>query len=132
MITYEIELTTSRKRVDSNLLYDEYFTIPYITDTIPISPSGHQLPSQAKINVWIIAINGEEPIKAQGVLDVINFHQNPRGKSKIKIRLCRSKIYQITDLEEIFSIFDQVRPVFPHIEVRIPKKPPTPKNIGEF
>ena len=27
---------------------DEGFTIPYITDTIPNSPAGHQLPSQAK------------------------------------------------------------------------------------
>ena len=48
---------------------DEYFTIPYITDTIPNSPAGHQLPSQAKRYVWIAAINGEEPITAKGILD---------------------------------------------------------------
>ena len=36
-----------------------------------------------------------------------------------------------TYLEEIFSIFDQVRPVVSHFEVRLPNKPPTPKNIGE-
>ena len=38
---------------------DEDFTIPYINDTIPDSPAGHQFPTQAKQNVWIIAINGE-------------------------------------------------------------------------
>ena len=27
------------------------------------------------------------------------------------------------------SIFDQVRPVVSHLEFRLPKKPPTPKNI---
>ena len=41
-----------------NLLDDEDFTIPYITDTIPNYPAGHQLLSQAKINLWIIAMNG--------------------------------------------------------------------------
>ena len=45
--------------------------------------------------------------------------------------LCRSKSYQSTDLEEIRSRFDQVRPVVSHLEVRLPKKPPTKKNIGD-
>ena len=39
--------------------------------------------------------------------------------------------YQRTDIEEIGSIFDQVRPVVSHIEACLPNKPPAPKNIGE-
>ena len=58
IITYEIELPPSGKKIGFNLLDDEDFTIPYITNTIPNSPAGHQLPLQAKINVWIVAING--------------------------------------------------------------------------
>ena len=58
IVTYEIELPPSGKRIGFNLLDDEYFTIPYITDTIPNSPAVNQLPSQAKQNVWIVAING--------------------------------------------------------------------------
>ena len=42
-----------------------------------------------------------------------------------------SKSSQRTYLEEICSIFDQVRPVVSHLEVCITRKPPTPKNIGE-
>ena len=80
--------------------------------------------------MWIIDINGEEPITAQGVLDELNCHQTLRGKSKINISLCIRKSYQRTDLEEIRSRFDQVRPVVSHIEVRLPKKPTTPNNIG--
>ena len=34
--------------------------------------------------------------------------------------------------EKILKKFAQVRPVVSHLEVRLPKKPPTPKNIGEF
>ena len=79
----------------------------------------------------IVAINGEENITAQGVLDELNRHQTTRDKSNIKISLYRRKNYQITEIEDIFSIFDQVRPVASHIEVCLPKKPPTPKNIGE-
>ena len=81
--------------------------------------------------MWIVAINGEEPITTQGVLDELNRRQTPQGKSKIKIRLCRRKSYQRTDLEEIRSRFDQVRPVVSHLEVRLPNKPPTPNNIGD-
>ena len=62
-----------------NLLDDEEFRIPYITDTIPKFPAGHQLISQAKINVWIIAINEEDHITAQGVLDELH-GVNPRSR----------------------------------------------------
>ena len=79
MITYEIELPPSGNKVGFNLLDDEYFKITYIINAIPNTPSSHQLPSQAKWNVWIIAINGEEPITAQGVLYELNHHQTTRG-----------------------------------------------------
>ena len=65
------------------------------------------------------------------MLDELNLHQAPHVKSKIKISLCRRKSYQRTYLEEIRSRFDQVRPVVSHLEVCLPNKPPTPKNIGE-
>ena len=81
--------------------------------------------------MWTIAINGEENITAQYVLDDLNHNQNPCGKSNIKISLCRWKSYQRTYLEYICSIFDQVRPIVLHLEFRLPKKSPTPKNIGE-
>ena len=83
----KIYLPTSRKKIGFNLLDDEYF-IPYINDTIPNSPAGCQIPTQAKLNMWIIYINGEDPITYQGVLDELNRYQSPRGKSKIKISLC--------------------------------------------
>ena len=57
IITYEIELPPSVKKVGFNLMGDEDSTIPYITDTIPNSLAGHQLPTQAKLNLWVIAIN---------------------------------------------------------------------------
>ena len=78
MITYEIELPPSGNKVGFNLLDDEDIIIPYITDTIPNSPVGHQLPSQAKLDVWIITINGKETISDQGSLDELNHHKNPR------------------------------------------------------
>ena len=70
-------------------------------------------------------------ITDQGEIYELNCHQTPRGKSKVKISLCRRKSYQIKYLEEICSIFGQVKPVVSHIEVCLPKKHTTPKNIGE-
>ena len=77
VITYKIELPPSGQKFDFYLLYDEDFTIPYITDTIPNSPDGHQLLKQAKLNRWIIDINGEEHITCQGALDELNRYQKP-------------------------------------------------------
>ena len=119
------------KKVSFNLLDDEDFTIPYITDTIPNAPSGHQLLTQAKINGWIIYINGEDPITAQDTIDELNHHQNLLEESKVNVSPCIRKSYQRTDIEEICSRFDQFRPIVSHLGVRLPKKPPTPKNIGE-
>ena len=90
---------------------DEDFTITYVIDTIPNSPVCHKLPTQAKKNVWIVAIIIEDPITDQGALDDLNIHQTPCGKSKVKISLCRRQICQSTYLEDNHSIFYQVRPV---------------------
>ena len=75
--------------------------------------------------MWIIDINGGEPMKAQGTLDELNQHQTPSGKSKVKISIHRRNIYRRTDLEDIHYRFYQVRPVVSHLEVCLPKKPPT-------
>ena len=127
----KIELPPDGKKMGFNSLDDEDFTIPYVIDTIPNSPAGNQLPTQAKKNVCIISINREYTITSQGSLDELNRHQTTHGKSKVKISLLRRKIYQRTDIEEIRSRFYQVRPVVSHIEVCIPEKPLTPKKIGE-
>ena len=79
----------------------------------------------------IVAINREEPITAQVLLDELNRHQTPRNKSNIKITLCRRKSYQRTDLEEICSRFDHVKPVVSHFKVRLPKKHTTQTNNDE-
>ena len=44
IFTYEIELLPTGNNVGFNLLDYEDFAIPYITDTIPNPPAGHQLP----------------------------------------------------------------------------------------
>ena len=48
IITYEIELPLAGKKIGFNLPDEEYFTIPYVPDTVPNSPDSHQLPTQAK------------------------------------------------------------------------------------
>ena len=57
ILTYEIELPPAGRKIGFNLLDDEDFIIPYVIYTIPNPPSGHQLPTQSKNNVWVISIN---------------------------------------------------------------------------
>ena len=47
---------------------DEDSKLPYITDTIPNSPAAHQIPTQAKLNVWIKYISMEK------ILSHLNVH----------------------------------------------------------
>ena len=115
MLIYEIELLPAGNKIGFNLLDSEYFTIPCVIYTIPNSPDSHQLPTQANRKLWVIAINVEEPITYQGALDELNCHQTLSGESKVKISLCRRKIYQRTDLEDIYSILDQFIPVISHL-----------------
>ena len=58
ILTYEIELPPYGNKYGFNLLDDEDFTIPYITDTFPNSPAGNQPPTQDKQNMCIIDTNG--------------------------------------------------------------------------
>ena len=69
ILTHKIELTPVEKKIGLNLLDDEDFTIPYVIDKTPNLPAVHQLTTQAKKNVWIIFINGEEPITDQVLVD---------------------------------------------------------------
>ena len=126
-----IELPSDGNKIGFNLLDDEYFTIPYVIDIIPNSPAGHKVMTHTKKYVWIIYDNGEKPMKHQGALDELQHHKTQRGKSEAKISLCRSNIYQQKYIEDIWYIFDQVRPVVSHPEVRLPENNIPPKKIGD-
>ena len=92
IITYEIELPPYGKIIGFNFLGDKEFTIPYIIDTVPNFPSWNQLPTQVKKNVWIIAINGEEPITGKGaLLYKLRIRHTRHGKSNINISSCQIK-----------------------------------------
>ena len=67
-------LRHSGNKIGPNLLDNEDFTINHVIDTIPIFPAGHQIPTQASKNVWIIAINGEDLITYQGAPDELQIH----------------------------------------------------------
>ena len=54
------------RKIGFYLLHDKYFTIPYIIDTIPNLPAVRNLPTQAKNNLWVVAINGYETITEKG------------------------------------------------------------------
>ena len=114
-----------------NLLDNADFIISDVINKIPNSPAGHQLPTQSKKNVWIIDINGKDPIIYQVAIDELHHHYNQCGKCKVNISLCRRKSYEKTYIKYIWSIFDQVRPVFSHLEVSLPGKTIAAKNIDK-
>ena len=81
--------------------------------------------------MWIISINGEDPVTSQGALNKLQRHQTQLGKTNLKVSIFIRKSYKRKNIEDIRSIFDQVRPVVSHLEVIQPWKPLTPNNIVE-
>ena len=69
IITYDIELLPSGNKVGLILLDYEYFTIPHDIDTIQTLANFHQLSTQAKKYLLVVAINGDDPITYQFALD---------------------------------------------------------------
>ena len=57
ILVCEIELHPAENKTGFDLLDDKDFTIPFVNDTIINSPAGYQLLTQARENVWILAIN---------------------------------------------------------------------------
>ena len=64
-----MELPSAGKKFDLNLLNGKYFIIPHVIDKIPNLPAVHKLLTQAKKNAWIIAMNVEETITYQRLID---------------------------------------------------------------
>ena len=79
------------KKIGFNLLNDNEFTIPYILDTITNLPSGNQIKTWSKINVWIISINVEGQITEKGAPDELYIYQNQCGELNFNIILCKRK-----------------------------------------
>ena len=99
ILTYEIYSRPFGKKIGFNLFDNEDFTIPYVIDTTPNFPAGHQLMTQDKICFWIVDINEEELINPQGFLNELHQHHNQHGKFKVKTIIFRRKSYQRTYIE---------------------------------
>ena len=123
ILTYETYVSPVGNKIGFNLFYNEGFTIPYFIDKISNSPDIFQITKQAKKNLCIIDISGEELIMVQGARDEVHRHQTQRVKSKVNISIFRSNRYQRKYFEEIQYRFDRVIPVVSHLDVCLPDKP---------
>ena len=86
---YELEIPQQGNKIGLNLINDDGSNIECIVDTVPNSPSVHQLPYQSTNNFLIVEIYGEEPITAKGYLEEIKLHLSNEVKSKFNISLCK-------------------------------------------
>ena len=65
---------------------DNDFNIPYIVDIDPNYPLGHQLPDQAKKNVWTVEVDDDKPITTKEALKGFNCnHPNKENQNPISV-----------------------------------------------
>ena len=56
ILTYEIGIPSVGKKIGFTLLDGEYFTTPYVIDTIPNSPASHKLPTNWNLTLRVFAV----------------------------------------------------------------------------
>ena len=97
ILTYEVELPPDGNKFGINLLDDEDFTIPYVTDIIQDSPAGHPLPTQALKMCGSLILMEKSLSQLKLILTnsiAIKLHvENPRSRSVYaKVRDIRGKM----------------------------------------
>ena len=106
------------------------FTIPYIIDTIPNSPEGYQLSTQAKKkNVLLITMKKTHHLQSLPWLDVTL--SDSTWKVQSKYNLVQEEKIPTYIFRRNFSRFDQIIILVSHLEAFLPYNTKVPNNIEE-
>ena len=85
---------------------DKSFNLPILNKLPQRHPWRHFLPTEHLRDVWILAINDEEPLTAVGTLETLNFIQR-NNRTECMAQLHKRETCNGTLLNEYRSLFDQ-------------------------
>lgn len=85
---------------------DKIFNMPILCKLRNRHPWRNHLPTEYLNNVWILAIDNEEPITASGAIDTLNFLRKNHRTTCI-IQFHKRQTYSGTLLNDCRSLFDQ-------------------------
>eukprot|EP00978_Attheya_sp_CCMP212_P001981 scaffold4085_cov33-Attheya_sp.AAC.2 len=128
--SFKISIPPKGRRFFIQVGDDQEYHIPFIDQVYVDSPWFNELPPSAQRNMWIVAINDEEPIMGTSFIDYLHHLQDPVEICHATLILARRTSHTSTNFQELQSQFDQMRPVISHL-ASFPKCPTKYTNIGE-
>eukprot|EP00978_Attheya_sp_CCMP212_P001989 scaffold4105_cov47-Attheya_sp.AAC.2 len=131
MHTFQISIPPQGRKFHIQVGDDQEYHIPFLDRVYVDSLWFNELPlSSAQRNVWIVAINNEEPIMGTSFIFYLHHLQDPVKVCQATLILARRTCHTMTNFQELWSQFDQMRPVISHL-ASFPKCRMTYANIGE-
>ena len=137
-VDVNMDLSPSDKRLGIKLAQCEYFNMPYMTQSLPGSTWRQSFGEEYWTNMWILSIDGNEPITCETVLRILRNAQKRKRTNSIHIIAVKRKHAVIrTSLAENRAAFNQIRfrPIVDAVANKListPIKPDTPEHIGQI
>ena len=95
--------------VGIHLQYFEYNNLSFITRIDRDSMIWSQIPGNLRSNIWILAINEEEPISISAVISTLMLIRQTESNTSCKLTISKRKVTSKTSYESIRSMFHQIR-----------------------
>jgi hypothetical protein len=130
MHKFQISIPPKGRKFHIQVGDDQEYHIPFLDRVYVDSPWFNEIPPSARRNMWIVAINDEEPIMGTSFIDYLHHLQDPVEVRFATLILARRTCNTMTNFQELRSQFDQMRPVISHL-ASFPKRPTKYSNIGE-
>ena len=116
--TYKLILPNTNVTCSLKFYDDATYGIPYIKSIAPSSYIGQQQPKISLTQQYFISLNEEEPIHATSAAEEFQRLRKTHATKTIIIQLSRREPTHSTHYEELWTKFDQLRPVIATNEVQ--------------
>ena len=124
-----------------SLDFDKSAYLPVISAIAPTSPLYHQFPAHHRHDVFVLSIDGEEPISTSVLVEILQRFRRLRPNQSLSLSISKRLRSRLTPIEEQRLAFNQVQPFLevpsntPQLKavlVSTPIPPRAPKNEKEL
>ena len=126
--------TTKPPTFELNVSFDEDFGLPLLQTVHPQSSFYQNLPPFYRRNIWIVSINGTEPVTPTEVSETIAHHLSI-NEPVMSVIISKRRPPDRTNLTTLRATFDQIQNYpkkIANFAVSNPTRPTTPKNVKDF
>ena len=116
-----------------DISFDSSYGLPIIKSVSPTSSFYQHLPASFRRNIWITAVEDDEPISPKAVYDAVNRHVTS-NHPVLSIIICKRTPSMRSELVSLRAQFDQLQTIHKESSyaVSLSTRPDTPKSITDI